>query len=166
MIHQIYILISSSKQVWLQAPERHVQLRVWSLSGEKDEVWKCPVELWHEIVSRYSGLSLSKEQERLAAIATISRQLSFYRPAEVYMAGLRSGSLLLDLMWRSFIPSHGNQESTWTSSSAVSAVNFMPFQGIARQICRLHVPKRRLRPSSASLKARLSHLIRLFPYAW
>jgi hypothetical protein len=69
-----------------------------SLSLEGDEV-----ELqnrWRIIVVEYSGLGLSFGKDKFPALSGLAEQMQLRRPDESYAAGLWTGSLLEDLLWR------------------------------------------------------------------
>ncbi|KAK8232501.1 heterokaryon incompatibility protein-domain-containing protein, partial [Phyllosticta capitalensis] len=55
--------------------------------------------LWREVVSRYSNLKLTKESDRLPAIAGVAKQFQRVQGREGYLAGLWKESLLEDLLW-------------------------------------------------------------------
>lgn len=57
-------------------------------------------ELWHELVTGYSGLQLSFEKDRLPALAAISQRAAQRRTTDDrFLAGLWMDSLLVDLLW-------------------------------------------------------------------
>lgn len=60
------------------------------------------VECWHTTVCKYAWRELSRQQDRLPAIAAIARRLEAFRPCDRYLAGLWESSLANDLMWMTF----------------------------------------------------------------
>ncbi|KAI1407441.1 heterokaryon incompatibility protein-domain-containing protein [Hypoxylon sp. FL1857] len=59
------------------------------------------VRTWREDVLRgFSGLMLSRPSDRLPAIGAMAEQFQQFRPGETYLAGLWSGSLIEDLLWK------------------------------------------------------------------
>ena len=58
-------------------------------------------ELWHDMVERYSPLSLSFGADKLPALSGLARQMSRKRPGARYLAGLWSDSMDADLLWLS-----------------------------------------------------------------
>ncbi|KAH6673773.1 heterokaryon incompatibility protein-domain-containing protein, partial [Halenospora varia] len=56
-------------------------------------------ERWRKIVVEYSGLGLSFGKDKFPALSGLAKQ-QLYRPNESFVAGLWTGSLLEDLLWR------------------------------------------------------------------
>ena len=73
-------------------------------------------ELWHEMVERYSLLSLSFGADKLPALAGLARQISRKRPGSRYLAGLWSDSVVADLLW---LPTNAtaSRPITWRAPS-------------------------------------------------
>ncbi|KAI1807953.1 HET-domain-containing protein [Daldinia bambusicola] len=109
--------------------------------GDKDEdedTSKWIATTWRDrIVREYSGLLLTKPEDRLVALAAMAKQFQRLRPHEDYLAGLWSESLIEDLLWRCpSLPSeekkrHGKKVlnrpysfPTWSWASLKGAVNF------------------------------------------
>lgn len=62
-------------------------------SGDVARTWR------HKVVKEYSQLGITKQTDRLPALAAIAEQFQHVRPGETYLAGLWSGSFLCDLLW-------------------------------------------------------------------
>jgi hypothetical protein len=56
-------------------------------------------DLWTKVVSRYCHLQLTKESDKLPALAGLAQQVSRARPDSRYLAGMWSDTLVLDLLW-------------------------------------------------------------------
>ncbi|KAK8248607.1 heterokaryon incompatibility protein-domain-containing protein [Phyllosticta capitalensis] len=56
--------------------------------------------LWHKAVEDYTSLRLTRESDRLPAIAGIAKQLQQTQGSGDYLAGLWRDSLLEDLLWK------------------------------------------------------------------
>ncbi|KAL1387616.1 heterokaryon incompatibility protein-domain-containing protein, partial [Phyllosticta capitalensis] len=82
-----------------------VQFRKWGQTCPKLDVlcrYGFYSRLWHRVVEDYSVLQLTKESDRLPAIAGIAKRVQSLRGSEDYLAGLWRGSLLEDLQWRRY----------------------------------------------------------------
>ncbi|KAF4630157.1 hypothetical protein G7Y89_g7985 [Cudoniella acicularis] len=55
---------------------------------------------WHKIVSYYSSLSLTFEDDRLPALSSITEWMEQLRSGDQFLLGLWERTLLLDLCWR------------------------------------------------------------------
>ncbi|KAK8241512.1 heterokaryon incompatibility protein-domain-containing protein, partial [Phyllosticta capitalensis] len=55
---------------------------------------------WHTVVSEYSHLKLTKESDRLPAIAGVAKRIQCIQGRGSYLAGLWKESFLEDLLWR------------------------------------------------------------------
>lgn len=84
-----------------------------------------PQTSWREMVSAYSALELSVSSDRLPAIAGVAEYLQSARPSERYLAGLWSGSLHQDLLWRA--PSWINKNPN--SLSSIPSCSWASFPG-------------------------------------
>ncbi|KAI1383063.1 HET-domain-containing protein [Hypoxylon trugodes] len=103
-----------------------------------DSVWR------RVIVEEYSSLALSEHDDRLAAVAAIAEQFQTARPSERYLAGLWSGSLIKDLLWRhSDMPNRRTQQNkrlcswptwSWTSLQSQVAYSIIPDSTVVAQI--------------------------------
>ncbi|KAI2785159.1 HET-domain-containing protein [Daldinia loculata] len=68
---------------------------------ENPGVWQWVAETWREyIVKGYSGLLVTRPEDRLAALGAMAKQFQKLRPSETYLVGLWSGSLIEDLLWK------------------------------------------------------------------
>ncbi|KAK3321519.1 heterokaryon incompatibility protein-domain-containing protein [Cercophora scortea] len=54
---------------------------------------------WWEIVQAYSALALSYADDKLPAMSGMATRMASRRPGSIYLAGLWSDSLALDLLW-------------------------------------------------------------------
>lgn len=67
---------------------------------------------WRDsVVTEYSLLELSMPRDRLPAIGAIAEQFKRVRTGEKYLAGLWSGSLLDDLLWRCYTAQYSSTKS-------------------------------------------------------
>ncbi|KAI8966892.1 HET-domain-containing protein [Daldinia sp. FL1419] len=65
-----------------------------------DRTWQVLASLWRKnIVESYSGLLLTQPRDKLFALGAMANQFQQLRPRETYLAGLWSGSLIVDLCW-------------------------------------------------------------------
>lgn len=90
----------------LQAPNQESQQEVSPGIKDTDKFDKIirwgesPREAWYEVVSGYCTLELTHESDRLSAISAVAETFQSIRPNEQYLAGLWSGSILEDLLWK------------------------------------------------------------------
>ncbi|KAK8211808.1 heterokaryon incompatibility protein-domain-containing protein [Phyllosticta capitalensis] len=66
---------------------------------DTSEGLKNVVKTWHNVVEKYSQLSLSKASDRLPAIAGVAKVMQTFRRDDEYLAGLWRSSLFEDLIW-------------------------------------------------------------------
>ncbi|KAF3063602.1 hypothetical protein GL218_01429 [Daldinia childiae] len=65
-----------------------------------DDAWRQIATEWRDdIVKGYSGLLVTKPEDKLMALGTMTSQFQKLRPRETYLAGLWLGSLIEDLLW-------------------------------------------------------------------
>lgn len=94
--------------VWECRESTTCQCGVWY---HKDDGQTCPKlnilprnggksRLWYRVVEDYSPLQLTKESDRLPAIAGIAKRIQCFRSGEDYLAGLWKKSLPEDLLWK------------------------------------------------------------------
>jgi len=93
-----------------------------------DRIWESnddPVSRWHQIVTTYSGLKLTYENDRLPAIAAIAERELQWRKEDTYVAGMWTSSLLSDLLWyvhnasgSPLLPRLPNSIPTWSWPSS------------------------------------------------
>jgi Heterokaryon incompatibility protein (HET) len=57
-------------------------------------------EYWKKICVEYSGTLLTYPRDRLAALSAIAKTFHEHLPGETYLAGIWSGSLIRDLLWK------------------------------------------------------------------
>jgi hypothetical protein len=57
-------------------------------------------EHWYRIVDKYSTLSLTRQRDCLPALSALAEQTQQTRPGQRYLAGLWSGNLVKDLLWK------------------------------------------------------------------
>ncbi|KAH8806076.1 heterokaryon incompatibility protein-domain-containing protein [Xylogone sp. PMI_703] len=57
-------------------------------------------QMWRQLIEQVSRLSLTQETDRLLAVGAVAEQVQATRTGEDYLAGLWSGSLLQDLLWK------------------------------------------------------------------
>ncbi|KAI0847751.1 HET-domain-containing protein [Daldinia vernicosa] len=105
---------------------------------ENQGVWEWVAGTWRRyIVKEYSGLLVTKPEDRLAALGAMAKQFQKLRPNETYLVGLWSGSLIEDLSWKcSDLPLKENRRGwkdtlkrpyslpTWSWASLQSGVDF------------------------------------------
>ncbi|KAI1661755.1 HET-domain-containing protein [Daldinia decipiens] len=103
-----------------------------------DDAWQLIAATWRDhIVKEYSGLLLTKPEDRLVALGAMTKQFQKLRPCESYFAGLWIRSLVEDLLWRcSILPFKENRGilkealrrpyslPTWSWASLQSDVDF------------------------------------------
>lgn len=65
------------------------------------------LDRWQNLINHYSGLTLSRENDKLAALAAISQRAAQTRSAEDrFLAGLWQNTLLQDLTWEAYHDFH------------------------------------------------------------
>ncbi|KAK6950120.1 hypothetical protein Daesc_008446 [Daldinia eschscholtzii] len=115
---------------------------------ESEDARQWVAATWRDmIVSGYSGLLLTKSEDRLVALSAMTKQFQKLRPNETYLAGLWSGSLIEDLLWRcSDLPSEKNGQyrkdalkrpyafPTWSWASLQSTVDFPKYRCFVRSV--------------------------------
>lgn len=89
---------TTRKHLIYQRSEDDTQARNADRARRAAMIWRDKV-LWE-----YSVLEISMPRDRLPALGAIAEQFQRVRVGEVYLAGLWSGSLLDDLLWRSVGP--------------------------------------------------------------
>jgi hypothetical protein len=57
---------------------------------------------WRQMVVEYSDLSLTKEEDKLVALAGLAQEMKLYRLDELYLAGMWEKSLFSDMLWELF----------------------------------------------------------------
>ncbi|KAK1635906.1 hypothetical protein BDP81DRAFT_430549 [Colletotrichum phormii] len=79
----------TSKDGWARISFSHIPYGIL----EKD-----PKYLWYRTVQEYSRLRLSKQEDKMAALAGLAEQMQNLRPGDRYLVGLWK-TLLHDLLW-------------------------------------------------------------------
>lgn len=110
--------------------------------GRRARARQAAVTWRHHVVCEYSVLAITMPRDRLPAVGAIAEQFHRVRVGEVYLAGLWSGSLLDDLLWRSAhraldVVSHKSKENlerlpslpTWSWASLKCSIIY-PSDGI------------------------------------
>ncbi|KAI0022587.1 HET-domain-containing protein [Xylariomycetidae sp. FL0641] len=97
--------------------------------GEKDLMRAEAEANWRSVVGYYSRLHLTNGLDRLLAIGAIAEQVSQIRPGQNYLAGLWSGSLEIDLLWKAAQePTRGriieHRVPTWSWTSVSGKVSY------------------------------------------
>lgn len=65
---------------------------------------------WRKTVEFYSTLNLTFPTDKLPALSGLAKRMSEHRPREIYLAGLWSNSLNLDLLWMPHGPERAQEE--------------------------------------------------------
>ncbi|KAI1467183.1 HET-domain-containing protein [Daldinia caldariorum] len=111
------------------------------------DVWQYISTTWRDVVEKYSGLLLSKPEDRLVALGAMAKQFQYLRAREAYLIGLWSGSLIEDLLWKCVdLPVRENRPErknvlkrpyslpTWSWTSLKSAVDFVQEKAFFQRI--------------------------------
>ncbi len=93
---------------------------------------------WKNLVEKYSARLLTKQKDRLIALAGVKSALAVKRPDDVYCFGIWKNSMPDQLLWYCLQPDERSnselQLPTWTWASTCHGIRFLDIKG-AKNAC-------------------------------
>jgi hypothetical protein len=77
------------------------------------ELEEHPRKLWYRTVHEYSGMQLTFEKDKMAALAALTQKMETLRVDDRFLAGLWEKTLLLDLLWMMWPSPNTGRSATW-----------------------------------------------------
>ncbi|KAK1688909.1 hypothetical protein BDP55DRAFT_546936, partial [Colletotrichum godetiae] len=95
-------LLPECKDTYVPYQEMRLSPRVLH-SCAQEVIWVCrnkdPKYLWYRTVREHSRLRLSKQEDKMAALAGLAEQIQNLQLSNQYLVGLLEKTLLHDLLW-------------------------------------------------------------------